>query len=87
MLISDIFSLMEAPQFIAKARNAPDDDTMLDVSLDSQTKEIKAFKVHIHGQKLILVDTPGFDDTYRSDLDILRTIARWLETTYVYIHP
>ncbi|KAI6013000.1 hypothetical protein EDC04DRAFT_2579652, partial [Pisolithus marmoratus] len=28
------------------------------------------------------VDTPEFDDTYRSDRDILRTIADWLEKKY-----
>ncbi|OQO14982.1 hypothetical protein B0A48_00364 [Cryoendolithus antarcticus] len=29
-----------------------------------------------------LVDTPGFDDTDRSDADILREIASWLTTSY-----
>ncbi|KAI6042358.1 hypothetical protein EDC04DRAFT_2504265, partial [Pisolithus marmoratus] len=30
----------------------------------------------------VFVDTPGFDDTYRSDRDILHTIAGWLEKKY-----
>ena len=36
----------------------------------------------------MFVDTPGFDDTYRSDRDILRTIAGWLEEKYEwsYVH-
>jgi predicted GTPase len=34
------------------------------------------------GTKLFLVDTPGFDDTYRSDTDILKEIANWLSTAY-----
>jgi hypothetical protein len=47
------------------------------------------------GTKLFLVDTPGFDDTYRSDTDILKEIANWLSTAYeeniklagiVYLH-
>ena len=28
---------------------------------------------------VILVDTPGFDDTYTSDLDILNMISDWLD--------
>lgn len=47
------------------------------------------------GTKLFLVDTPGFDDTYRSDTDILKEIADWLSTAHeakiklagiVYLH-
>ena len=29
-----------------------------------------------------MVDTPGFDDTYRSDVDVLCQLAAWLEETY-----
>jgi hypothetical protein len=29
-----------------------------------------------------LVDTPGFDDTHRSDTDVLREIARWLNESF-----
>lgn len=29
-----------------------------------------------------LVDTPGFDDTYRSDTEILKTIASWMKDAY-----
>ncbi|KZM21060.1 uncharacterized protein EKO05_0011164 [Ascochyta rabiei] len=47
------------------------------------------------GTKLFLVDTPGFDDTYKSDTVILREIASWLSTAHeekiklagiVYLH-
>lgn len=30
------------------------------------------------GRRIILVDTPGFDDTYVDDAEILRRIALWL---------
>ena len=30
------------------------------------------------GRRIILIDTPGFDDTYISDADILECIALWL---------
>lgn len=29
-----------------------------------------------------LIDTPGFDDTYRTDSDVLREVAQWLTTAY-----
>ena len=29
-----------------------------------------------------LVDTPGFNDTFRSDADILKEIAQWMASTY-----
>jgi len=32
---------------------------------------------------IVFVDTPGFDDTKRSDSDILKMISDWLEITYV----
>ena len=38
---------------------------------------------HLQGKRLILVDTPGFDDTYTSDSEILRRIAMWLASSYV----
>jgi len=31
-----------------------------------------------HDRRLVLVDTPGFDDTNVSDSEILRRIAVWL---------
>jgi hypothetical protein len=30
---------------------------------------------------MVFVDTPGFDDTYKSDTEILTLIANWLLTT------
>ena len=32
------------------------------------------------GQRLVMVDTPGFDDTYLPDWEILNRIALWLAT-------
>ncbi|TFK28454.1 hypothetical protein FA15DRAFT_665424 [Coprinopsis marcescibilis] len=34
------------------------------------------------GRRLILVDTPGFDDTYADDAEILRRIGVWLAASY-----
>ncbi len=62
----------------------------------SGTQNIHAFKFQ-HGEKeFLLVDTPGFDDTYRSDSDVFKEIANWLFASYrdgakisgiVYLHP
>jgi hypothetical protein len=34
-----------------------------------------------------LIDTPGFDDTSRSDIDALNIVAAFLETSYVKLRP
>ena len=33
------------------------------------------------GHRVIIVDTPGFDDTYEDDVEILRRIAVWLASS------
>jgi hypothetical protein len=33
------------------------------------------------GRRVVLIDTPGFDDTTRSDTDVLKFIAAFLETS------
>ncbi|KAH7905079.1 P-loop containing nucleoside triphosphate hydrolase protein, partial [Hygrophoropsis aurantiaca] len=53
--------------------------------LDSCTQDIVAFTFphpNDSNRNIVFVDTPGFDDSNRSDYDILREISRWLETTY-----
>ena len=37
------------------------------------------------GHRVIIVDTPGFDDTYEDDVEILRRIADWLASSLVTI--
>lgn len=37
---------------------------------------------HLDGRRVILIDTPGFDDTTKSDTDVLKMIAAFLETSY-----
>ena len=50
--------------------------------LESCTTEIRAVRLSNHpeyGDRLVLVDTPGFDDTHKSDLEILQLISDWLQ--------
>jgi len=37
---------------------------------------------NLDGRRIVLIDTPGFDDTVRSDTDVLQMIAAFLETSY-----
>jgi hypothetical protein len=51
--------------------------------LDSCTQVVRAFGC-LHprtGRKVILIDTPGFDDIERTDHNTLKAISRWLEQT------
>ena len=51
-------------------------------NLKSCTAEVQlADEFTLDGQRVLLVDTPGFDDTYKSDTDILKLIAAFLATT------
>ena len=51
------------------------------MSLESCTAEVKlADKFTLDGRSVTLIDTPGFDDTTRSDSDILEMIAAFLAT-------
>lgn len=50
--------------------------------LTSYTSEIKVTRCDVMGiANIVLVDTPGFDDTRKSDLEILELISKWLNKT------
>jgi len=59
-------------------------DRSIGHDLDSYTSKIQSFRFpHPKDGRLItFVDTPGFDDTHKSDTEILKMIASWLEKTY-----
>ncbi|KAJ5174513.1 uncharacterized protein N7482_000390 [Penicillium canariense] len=49
------------------------------VEVGDGTQRVEMYRCKFSGPVNIwLVDTPGFDDTHRSDTDVLREIARWL---------
>ena len=45
-----------------------------------ETAEIQSYEINIDSKTLVLVDTPGFDDTRMSDYEILQKLASWLQT-------
>jgi len=50
--------------------------------LESCTSEIQeSGEFILDGQRVILIDTPGFDDTHQSDTDVLKSIAAFLGET------
>ena len=63
-------------------------DSGIGHDLESCTSEILVVKMsfpEFSDYNIVFVDTPGFDDTKRSDTEILRMIANWLATTCVRI--
>jgi len=56
------------------------------VNLRSCTAEVQvADEFVIDGRRVILIDTPGFDDTHVSDAEILEKIAAFLAITWVLL--
>ncbi|KAI0950844.1 hypothetical protein AcW1_008041 [Taiwanofungus camphoratus] len=51
-------------------------------SLQSCTDRVQIANCVIAGHAVTLIDTPGFDDTHKSQAEILRDIGNFLETTY-----
>lgn len=46
------------------------------------TEEVQlADEFTLDGRRVVLIDTPGFDDTTKSDTQVLRMIADFLATT------
>ncbi|KAI6110227.1 P-loop containing nucleoside triphosphate hydrolase protein [Pisolithus thermaeus] len=67
--------------FIANAKNhdkGVGHDEGVGHDLTSFTSDIKATKLEFEKSSVVLVDTPGFNDTKKSDLDILNLISDWL---------
>jgi len=64
--------------------------------MKSCTQDVTTYTFTHDGKVIHLIDTPGFDDTYRSDSDVLRDLAYYLTTSYgkgfrlsgiIYLHP
>ncbi|PVG00598.1 hypothetical protein CPB86DRAFT_700960, partial [Serendipita vermifera] len=51
--------------------------------LQSCTEHIQEFPTEYKGRKIILVDTPGFDNTDLPDIEILKRIGGWLKKMYL----
>ncbi|CAM1505055.1 Fc.00g106920.m01.CDS01 [Cosmosporella sp. VM-42] len=59
------------------------EDVLVGHSLESCTQNIGIYQCRWSSDvDIYLVDTPGFDDTTRSDTDVLKDIATWLTNSY-----
>jgi putative ribosome biogenesis GTPase RsgA len=47
----------------------------------SCTSDVNSLPFSIDGFSGSIIDTPGFDDTYLSDAEVLQKIANWMEFT------
>ena len=67
-----------SPQFVCAASGR--DTKAISHGLRSYTDQVRAvkFRDEESGRHVVLVDTPGFDDTFRSDLDTVTLISKWL---------
>lgn len=52
------------------------------MTLGTGTQIPQIFEVDFGGKTVFLIDTPGFDDTFQTDADILRSVATCLSRTY-----
>ncbi|KXN89088.1 hypothetical protein AN958_06289 [Leucoagaricus sp. SymC.cos] len=66
-------------------------------SLDAATSQVNGVRVNhpIYGDRIVLVDTPGFNESARTSTQVMQMINRWLQKTYkkgaklnglVYLH-
>jgi hypothetical protein len=46
--------------------------------LESTTQDVGCISMVLNGVPLTLIDTPGFDDTYIPEAEVLRKISRHL---------
>ncbi len=46
--------------------------------LDPCTQDPLAIHFNLDGHRIVLIDTPGFDDDQRNDIEILSDVANWL---------
>ena len=68
-------------QFINLATQSPN-KLRVGNSVQSCTDAVeRAEPFDLDGRRVVLFDTPGFDDTYVNDGEILRRIAVWLASS------
>ena len=60
------------------------------------TQHIEEVMCKVGDEYVMLVDTPGFNDTYRTDIEVLTELAEWLKDKWeddlllsgiIYLHP
>jgi len=57
-------------------------DLVIGHGIDSCTQDVIPISYMLDGKEVTLIDTPGFDDSERSDADILALVAAYMAETY-----
>ena len=71
-----------SPSYLQFINRASGSNLRVGMGLESSTAEVQpADKFTLDGRTVALIDTPGFDDTSKSDMDILKMIAAFFATT------
>ena len=48
-------------------------------SCTTDVHAIRSFNHPVYGDRLVFVDTPGFDNSHKSDVEIFQMIGNWLQ--------
>jgi hypothetical protein len=84
LLYPQFSAFSSTTQFIEAAKPTHDGSQTVGHGLRSYTSDIRTVDIphwKIPACSVTFVDTPGFDDTYKSDTEILGMIANWLVKT------
>ena len=87
ILVADETLILLFFKFINLASNS---SLKIGEGLESCTERVEMsepFQLEPNGRYIRLIDTPGFDDSFKSDADILNTIATFLVNEYVVRIP
>ncbi|KAI1114496.1 P-loop containing nucleoside triphosphate hydrolase protein [Nemania sp. NC0429] len=57
-------------------------DVEIGHDLESCTNSVAIFRENLNGRDVYLIDTPGFDDTNKEDVEILTAVAHYLSVSY-----
>jgi GTPase Era involved in 16S rRNA processing len=58
-------------------------DVPVGSGISSTTTQVKTYEATVDGQKVLLVDTPGFDDSEKTEGEILRNITSKLASLHI----
>ncbi|KAI1747908.1 hypothetical protein F4782DRAFT_519368 [Xylaria castorea] len=58
------------------------EDAQIGHDLASCTNSVAIFRSELHDRDVYLIDTPGFDDTNREDVETLTAVAHYLSVSY-----
>ncbi|KAL9087902.1 MAG: hypothetical protein Q9165_006464 [Trypethelium subeluteriae] len=61
------------------------EDVVVGHTHQSETQSVQAYPITVEDRLLTFVDTPGFDDTSRSDIEVLAEVATWMAEKLVGI--